>query len=155
MNTKNLESVFKKVVNDKKITVSIRLSSNDQLISQQTLQAHKLVNNAREFVKRVNLLTLPYEGKNCYITVDGIELAFVGGKFASNLQKLAKVYTVKYLQFEVNKEEEKILRSEFYNFIDERCTSIVDVVNLIKFVSTVKPYELAQSLNGLKIANNE
>lgn len=155
MKTKSLETVFKKVANDKKVKISIRLSSNDQLISEQTLQASKLVSNTREFVKRVNLLTLPYEGKNCYITVDTIEIAFVGGKFASNLQKLAKVYTVKYLQFEVNKEEEKLLRSEFYNFIDERCTSIIDVVNLIKFVSTVKPYELAQSLNGLKIASNE
>ena len=152
MKTKNLETIFKTVSNDKKVKITIRLSANDSVITEQTLQAHKLVNNTREFVKRVNLLTLPYEGKNCYITVDGVEIAFVAGKFAANLQKLAKVYVVQFLQFEVNKEQEKIYRTEFYNFIDERCKSIIDVVNLIKFVSTVKPYELAQSLNGLKIA---
>jgi hypothetical protein len=149
---KTLEKIFIEQKTDKKITIDVRLSEKNALIVSQQLPLSKLVNNTREFVNRINILTLPYVGKNCYITIDGIELSFEGGKFASNVQKLAKVYVINHLLLENDVERAKLLRNEFYSYIDERCKNLIDVVKLIKFVSTVKPYELAQSLNGLKIA---
>ena len=154
---KTLTKIFETKTNElKKIKIDIRLSHKDVLIVSQELPLHKLVSNTKEFVNRVNLLTLPYAGKNCYITVNGVELAFEGGKFASNIQKLAKIYVANHLFFENDVEKAKLLRNDFYTYIDERCKNLIDVVNLIKFVTNVKPYELAQSLNGLKIeAKNE
>ena len=148
---KTLENVFKPVKNDKKVKITIRLADKNLVVLTQELPAHKLTSNTRDFVNRVNILTMQYAGKNCYITIDGVELSFEGGKFASNVQKLAKIYVFNHLLFEVDKEKAKLLRNEFYTYIDERCKSIIDVVSLVKFVATVKPYELAQSLNAIKI----
>lgn len=151
---KTLEKIFTEQKNDKKITIDVRLSEKNVLIVSQQLPLSKLVNNTRDFVNRINILTLPYVGKNCYLTIEGIELSFEGGKFASNVQKLAKVYVINHLLLENDPERAKLLRNDFYSYIDERCKNIIDVVKLIKFVSTVKPYELAQSLNGLKITTS-
>src|SRR5690554_3173195 len=115
---KTIEKILKNNAKaNSQVKITIREEGSNDAVFEQTIKNHEAVKNVKSFVKRVNALTLPYKGKSMYITINTVEIRFIGGKFAPNFRKLANILIANELGFIDNPDQAAELRDLFYAYI--------------------------------------
>lgn len=132
-----------------KVTITIREEGSNKAVFEQKVKSFEAVKNVKAFVKRVNALTLPHKGKLMYITINTMEMKFIGGKFAPNFRKLANIFITNELGFIDNPDQASELRDLFYAYISTNVNNILDAVKLISLVQNSTILELANAMSGI------
>ncbi len=133
-----------KKANNTKVTITIRDAKNVILVEQKILLSD-FKGGTKEFARIVNSITLRWFDEPLTITVNTIELQFLGGKFANNTKKIVRCYVDSKVLFKTENVSEikKEFRTQVYNFFDTKCDNILEVIDLIKFVEKTPAKVLA------------
>lgn len=153
-----LEKNAKKADNTK-VVITIRDAKNNILV-EQSIRLCDFKGGVNEFARIVNSITLRWFEEPLTITVNTVELAFIGGKFANSTKKIVRCYVDSKVLFKTENvvEVKKAFRQEVYAFFDAKCTNILEVIDLIKFIDKTPIKTLANvvaSTNFLIEASND
>ena len=156
----NLETLLSNNVKKQSDTVNItvRNEKNVELISQK-MKVSDFKGGIKTFAKITNNITLRWYDEPLSITINTIEIKFLGGKFASNTRKIINCYldSQTFYKTENVTEIRKELRQSVYNFLDSNCDNILQVVELIKFIEKTPTKQLANAVlnTNFKAIENE
>ncbi len=156
----NLEALLSNNVKKQNDTVNItvRNEKNVELISQK-MKVSDFKGGIKTFAKITNNITLRWYDEPLSITINTIEIKFLGGKFASNTRKIINCYldSQTFYKTENVTEIRKELRQSVYNFLDSNCDNILQVVELIKFIEKTPTKQLANAVlnTNFKAIENE
>lgn len=144
---------------DTKVSITIR-NAKDTILVEQKILLSDFKGGTKEFARIVNSVTLRWFEEPLTITINTIELKFLGGKFANNTKKIVRCYVDSKVLFKTENvlEIKKEFRTQVYNFFDVKCDNILEVVDLIKFVEKTPIKTLANvvaSTNFLIEAKND
>lgn len=145
--------------NDTKVFITIRDAKDTTLIEQKIILSD-FKGGIKEFARIVNSITLRWYGEPLTITINTIDIKFLGGKFANNTKKIVRCYVDSKVLFKTENviEIKKEFRMQVYAFFDAKCSNILEVVDLIKFVEKTPIKVLANvvaSTNFLIEAKND
>jgi len=156
----NLETLLSNNVKKQSDTVNItvRNEKNVELISQK-MKVSDFKGGIKTFAKITNNITLRWYDEPLSITINTIEIKFLGGKFASNTRKIINCYldSQTFYKTENVTEIRKELRNDVYAFLDSNCDNILQVVELIKFIEKTPTKQLANAVlnTNFKAIENE
>jgi len=156
----NLEALLSNNVKNQNeiVNITIRNEKNVELISQK-MKVSDFKGGIKTFAKITNNITLRWYDEPLSITINTIEIKFLGGKFASNTRKIINCYldSQTFYKTENVTEIRKELRQSVYNFLDSNCDNILQVVELIKFIEKTPTKQLANAVlnTNFKAIENE